>query len=524
MKTGEENNRPIYTLDIETDPFEHGKFPKPFVVGFYDGERFVYRWGRKCIEEMYEHVIQQKPGIIYVHNGGKFDVFYLLDWLERGLHIINGRIVKANIPTWTKRPHEFRDSFAIMPFALAKYKKDEIDYTHLRKDLRDKYREEILSYLLGDCKYLHELCVSFVARFGDKLTIGSTAFGELQGFYKQIRTLRVADDVDIRAHYYYGGRVQCFKKGVIKQPINVYDVNSMYPFVMREFKHPIGLPYSETRKVTPHTFFVSAEGLNFGAFPCRTDNGIRFDIERGIFHVTIHEWRAALELGLFRPTKIYRCINFDESTSFKKFVEKFYQDRKAAIVAGDKTHALFYKFVLNSCYGKFAQNPENFKEYQITKYGVVLENYEPEYIVGNRYIIWKRPTRLKTRYNVATAASITGAARSILLRAIANAKKPLYCDTDSIICEKLSGVEMHDSNLGAWKREASGDSIAIAGKKLYAVFSEEQCIKRASKGVQITPEEITRVACGETVVYKRDAPSFRWNGQVNFITRKIQLT
>ena len=43
--------------------------------------------------------------------------------------------------------------------------------------------------------------------------------------------LEASDDADIRKHYYYGGRVECFQKEVIDAPKGKpfsYDVNSMY--------------------------------------------------------------------------------------------------------------------------------------------------------------------------------------------------------------------------------------------------------------------------------------------------------
>ncbi len=42
--------------------------------------------------------------------------------------------------------------------------------------------------------------------------------------------------------FYYGGRVECFKKGIIEEKFSVIDITSAYPYAMI-FKHPIGVDY-----------------------------------------------------------------------------------------------------------------------------------------------------------------------------------------------------------------------------------------------------------------------------------------
>lgn len=540
---------PIYTLDIETDPFEHGKMIYPFCLGFYDGVTFKSTWGPKCVQEMRKWVEGLPAGIIYIHNGGRFDLFYLMDWLSGKMMIINSRIVRARMDTGSGI-HEIRDSYAIMPFALRQYKKDDIDYNLLRKEVREKHKKEIISYLKGDCVYLHELCSAFVEKFGPQITIGSTAMKELKKIH-QFQELNERDDEEIRSNYYYGGRVQCFQKGVVNQPVKIFDVNSMYPHAMQSFKHPLGAPVSVTKKISKNTCFVTAEGKNYGAFPSREKGGgLRFDIEEGTFGVSIHEWKTALALGLFVPSRIVRCYNFDNRGTFSDFVSHFYNARAEAKASNDATSALFYKYILNSAYGKFAQNPENYFDYKIAPdtEDFRMDGWEPDMIDDVfGHIIWRKPSDSFIRHNVATAASITGAARSILMRAIAYAKNPIYCDTDSIICEDLEGVEIDDKKLGAWKLEGIGSRAAVAGKKLYAIFSdtcpscgsqsqvkrheecfdkwhEHGCIKQANKGVRISPEEIEAVCSGHVIQFEKDSPSFKWDGTHKFIRRKVRMT
>ena len=559
-------SKPIYTLDLETDPFTKDEMVYPFAAGFYDGVTFKSTWGADCIAQMCRHIEKMPPGLIYLHNGGRFDIFFFLDWLSGKAVIINGRIVKARMQT-KLGVHQVRDSYAIMPFPLARTGlKDEIDYEKMRRGVREKHKTEILTYLKTDCTGLHELCTAFIDRFGPQLTVGATAMRELKKVHSFER-MNKQTDKELRELYYYGGRVQCFKKGILHGDFKVYDVNSMYPNAMKRFKHPLGKRLSSTQKIGKETFFVTAEGRNYGAFPSRgKDGGLRFDIEEGTFSVSIHEWKAAIALGLFEPRKIIRCDNFARSGTFEDFVDQFYGARIQAAGFGDHILALFYKYVLNACYGKFATNVTNFRDYTIEPDYKDLHRYLPDGKVDEtwwvahqinptfRLIVWEKPTDdVMGWHNVATAASITGAARSVLMRGLYASNEPIYCDTDSIICESMAGIEIDDTKLGAWKLEKTGNRAAIAGKKMYAIFSpvcpgcestasdifdgkcrDEKtrnkwhsnggCVKHANKGARISPLEIEAAAMGEEILFESIVPTLHWDGSHSWVKRRVRRT
>lgn len=528
---------PIYTADIETDPFQAGRYPKPFACDFYDGSTHSTFWGIDCIERMCSYIETKPTGIIYLHNGGRFDIYYLIK-MVRGYPalIINGRIVrtfcKSNSPS---HPHEVRDSYAIMPFALARYKKDSIDYTCMEVETREENRAEIIKYMQADTTYLHELCIGFLDLFGNKLTVGSAAMRELMKHH-QFESLSNKCDGEIRSEFYYGGRVQYFQRGILPGPWTVFDVNSMYPYVMKAYEHPTSMPSSDSTKIRKSTCFVKVRGKNYGAFPTRSKKGLRFDIEDGVFSVTIHEFNTALEYDLFKPDKIIRCVNFGCRSNFASFVDYVVGNKIAAEEIGDMRGRLFWKFISTSAYGKFAQNYDKYMEYCITEGDTNLTTqgwkpYETDDITKDRsYIIWKKKPELTNdrsarNYNVATGASITGASRAVLMESIAKATEPIYCDTDSIICRSLEGVSMDSKKLGGWKQEAIADTACIGGKKLYALFDKEGvCVKQANKGVNLTPEQIREVCEGKVITSERIAPSFHLDGSYNFITRKVRMT
>jgi hypothetical protein len=530
--------KPIYTFDIETDPFQYNRNPHPFCCGLYTGDEWFHTWGKNCIGRMQEILQRLPPGIVFAHNGGKFDYFFCMDWLSsrHRVMIVNGRLVRGQM--WRPDGHttELRDSYAIMPFALKNYEKDEIDYRTFEKEYREKHKKKILKYLKTDCTALHKLCVSFFDMFGDNLTIGGTSMKQLKKLHK-FDELTAEQDGHIRKSYYYGGRVQCFESGVrfpsAGNKFLAYDLNQCYPYSMRNFKHPISEPIvRQGGQITDKTFFVTVEGRNYGAFPQRTNDGLRFDLSSGVFSVSIHEFNAAIDTATFEIQSIREVVDFERSGNFDTFVDKYHHLRRASQLSGDKIGALFYKYVCNSAYGKFAQNPESYKDYMITdaftNLCVQLNDAEWEPCVvndGAGYIVWQKPSNMDTRYNVATGASITGAARSLLIRALAHAKRPLYCDTDSIVCEGLEGVRIDETELGAWKVEKTGDRFAIGGRKLYALFDGDECVKMASKGAKLTAEQIMQICSGDVIEWKKDAPSFDLKGHTTrFIHREIRQT
>lgn len=546
---------PIYTMDIETDPFKRDQVPVPFIIGLYDGLEMRYFEGdskEDCVSKMRCALEdgELEPGIVYMHNGGRFDFFYLLDLFEGRTMIIGSRIVRAFMPIGNNhrkqaklQRFEFRDSYAIMPFPLAEYQKDKIDIEILDRKNRNLpgNMEKIRSYLKGDCVYLWELCMGFQQEFGDFKTIASAAFHQLTSFHKYDQ-LPLSQDVELRSKFYFGGRVQCFEKGIIKKPITIYDVNSMYPYVMDTYFHPVSwcaaqddklhgwdIFTGEFTKEKLKTFFLTVEGENLGAFPQRAGDGsVDFTGGHGVYHVTIHEFLAAMQLDRFKLRRILAAYSFSDYARFHLFVDHFYKKREKAKATGDKMHSLFYKYILNSAYGKFGLNPENYFNWQVTKTSDPPKgNYwELDSVTQGKYYVWKQPNQLRWNVkNIGTAASITGAARSLLLRAVSTSDSVLYCDTDSIICTNFAGGAIDDKKLGAWKQEGTGVLAAIAGKKMYAIFDTDgTCIKHANKGVDLTPEEIRAVAEGQEILTWRDAPTFKRDGSAVFIHRTVRMT
>jgi len=551
----------IATFDTETDPFAPGRVVKPFTCGFYltDTQEYFDFWGDDCIDQFIVFLAANfEPGelSIFVHNGGNFDFYFMLDHFDKGHSpfIINGRLVKVEICG-----QEFRDSYSMIPVALGEYDKDSIDYRCMERGFRDTFKPKIREYQKRDCTALAELVTNWLDMFGNKKTMASVALPMLRS-YQGFDTLSESIDNEMRP-YYFGGRNQCFATGILQGNFKVYDINSSYPDVMRRFNHPISDKPIFEPKITSRTHFAKIRAWSLGALPIRNDNGsLSFPIGTFDFYACIHEIKAGLETGTLRIIKCYHSIYFEQEANFAAFIDHYYNLRLEAGSNGDEIRRLFYKLVMNSSYGKFAQDPRKYENWlfdpqeipkpfhcsecfdAINKKTYVSKckacetgDFDPYgwYLHTTREgtHIYAQPQRVRNGsfFNVATAASITSAARASLLRGIQAATRPVYCDTDSVICEHLestttNGITLHPKQLGAWDTEATGDTVAIAGKKLYAIFSKGEPIKKASKGVKLTANEILRVANGETIEYAQPAPKFKLDGSAQFTNRRIKAT
>lgn len=519
--------RKIATLDLETDPFLYGNTPLPFAAGFYNGDSYFQTWGDDCVLKMVEYLESlDEPHIIYVHNGGGFDFWYLQDWLTSPLFFIRTRLAKAGF----LGKHELRDSYRMIPVPLADYQKEKIDYNKFWYPEREKHKKEISYYLQKDCEYLYQLVTDFIDRYGMHLTIGAAAINELKKLHPQEHESESFDD-RFRP-WYMGGRNQCFEYGELHGNFKIYDVNSMYPYVMSHYKHPLGASFGKSKTIPDNRVsfaYITAESL--GALPVAF-KGLAFENGTQDFWACSHEIYKALDLGLLRIKKVHTCLTFNHSQDFRPFIDKFSALKIQCDETGDVGGRLFAKLLMNSSYGKFGQNPRKYTDCEIFDAidECIKAGYEPKMRMGNR-VIGARPAELNdwSFNNVAIAASITSASRAELLDGLHHAIRPVYCDTDSITCEHLDR-ECHNSKLGAWKLEAECDTLYIAGKKLYACYDKGQPLlikgkeKKACKGANLSAATIKDVTLGTVFANKIDAPLLKFGQDAKFIQRNIRAT
>lgn len=537
--------RKIATLDFETDPFLYDRYPIPFMGGLFDGENFYLFEGEDCVEELLFFLFD-KEWVVYAHNGGRFDYHFIAKYIPdfTDVQIIAGRVAKFTIGLC-----EFRDSINLLPISLDQYQKTAIDYAKFEKDVRHIHRNEIADYLKDDCVFLYEIITRFTNEYGRHLTQATAAMK----FWQKQSNIKLehsdAEYYDNFKSYYYGGRVQCFKKGIIKGEFLSADINSAYPFAMLS-DHPFGFDFFTLTPSVSEVIetieswqigFFKITAVAYGCLPFRNEknNSLEFpnDEKERLYYVTGHEVKAGLDTGTLEIKKVHELKIHCETVNFTEYVNHFYGLRLQAKKDGDQGLNIICKIFLNALYGKWASNPSKYRKY---KTGPVksLEwmkeelNYNFCGTLGTNLIFQKELEEEEQKYyNLATGASITGFVRAYLWRSIHASKNVLYCDTDCIVCENFDESARFGSALGEWEIEGYYNSVAIGGKKLYSMRyndnpknPKKSRYKKASKGSNLEPEQIYKVAEGETVEYLPMSPTYSAFNIPTFVKRKIKMT
>lgn len=300
---------------------------------------------------------------------------------------------------------------------------------------------------------------------------------------------------------YHGGRVECFRIGTFTDgPYYNLDINSMYPYVMKHYKVPTKLyKYYERIGLRDFAWIRKNYGYIVEA-TLRIEKPLLPAERRGRLVFPIGEvsgvfTKPELEHALIQGTllSVSRCALYTEESIFSRFVDFFYDARSRFKAAGNDSFAGFSKLILNSLYGKFGQQIDEWRFLGLnpdlgddagTTYDLTLGRqckYRrldgiSEISVGER-----------EGYNAfpAIASYITAAARVHLAKIIDQAgwSNVLYCDTDSVFVNQdgydlIKGF-LDPSTLGKLKVEAISKDVSLFGPKRYRFGDKER-----SKGIR----------------------------------------
>ena len=297
---------------------------------------------------------------------------------------------------------------------------------------------------------------------------------------------------------YRGGRVEVFRVGKFSGgPFYKLDVNSMYPYVMRNHNYSTTLFRYRDRgslldlKDKLERYHVVADCLintPEPAFPCIVDGHIAYPT--GIFRVALTTRGLEYVLSVGRILEVYRMAYYYYAPLFAKYVDYFYPLKSQYSREGNEVFREIVKGFLNYLYGKFGQRGLSDSivgscSVEDTKIVQVFDKeanvyYDLIYIGGQ---IIKRE-RQEESYNSfpAIAAEVTTNARLYLHSLITQAGRDhvFYVDTDSLIVDqeglnRLSG-RVQDHKLGYLKLEGITTEIEIRARKDYS-FGDKHRIK-----------------------------------------------
>jgi DNA polymerase family B len=312
---------------------------------------------------------------------------------------------------------------------------------------------------------------------------------------------------------YVGGRVECYRIGVVRGPIYRLDVNSMYPYVMRDGHFPVKL-ISTTRRATVADLrewcrdcCVTASVELFTdvpAYPVVHDRRLLFPINRFTTTLCTPELQLALEAG--HVARVYHVAVHERAVIFRDFVTELWELRRAAARAGDTLAVWLLKIFSNSLYGKFGQRGR-----------VYFEAGQVDFHESRSWLEYDMDTGTELKHRAlgglhqvfaddaeawnsmpAVAAHVTSYARRYLWELQQQAGRPevLYCDTDSLATTGAGHARLAHlidaEQLGALKLEGTEDWAIYHGPKDYEYPSHKKTKGIRSSAVWIDSRTVVQ--------------------------------
>lgn len=488
-----------FVFDVETK----GKRARPdaFIFGCIYGHN--YREVFYTIEQFKELLKHRRfrNSYIFAHNA-QFDLSCIFDNIIRNVDpraVFNNRFISAKYINGIT----FADSFNVFPTSVKKIgeqiglEKLEINEGFIDGTIREITHTEI-EYCIRDCEIVYEALAQIFEICGSiKITLAGLALALYRNTYLPV--VIKSDDNYIYDFFnsYYGGRVEAFVIG--KTNAHKYDINSMYPFAMREavFPNPLRLKELKGPSIKKFEYCLKRfEGMaevevyhqpgKVGYLPYKWKDKLCFPVGKFKGCWNFNELRYAIESGKVSVLSVARVVYGDRWKSpFVDFVNDIYAKRKAST----GIYNTIYKLLLNSLYGKFAQRIRFDQEYfdEIPyDYLIKLHNEGKKVEIVNfsqkRDDCYIRVYKDKNLHHTIPLLSsyITSFARVELLKYMIKHEKDLaYVDTDSLCLTEEQPY--NDLELGGLKKE-KGIMKYIHGNKSYEEEVEKQTVIKL-KGV-----------------------------------------
>ncbi len=534
-----------------------------------------------CLKLIIKYGLKKNIYIFFFHNLNKFDSYFILNALSTtsqfDIKLItrNNQVYKITlIDKTTNTKIEFRDSLLYLPISLEElsnifcfnYKK--LNFNHSNSNIKNyinnpDFKKELINYCLTDALVLQEGFENFLKHIRIKLDIEPLKSLSLPGISLRYYRSKFYDDKNLPIERldenkdsfirkgYRGGIVELFKPHLLNG--YHYDVNSLYPFIMKSYPMPIDIG-EWTDKIDIENFF------GFIKVEVTSPENIRipflsyYDEQMGLIS-PIGTWtevyfseeiKYALTLGY--KFKYIHGISYKKSILFDKFIDSLYTLR----LNYPKQNPLNFiaKLLMNSLYGRFGMRNEMLKSKiidnkEITKYisiydvssittfthkSLVSFNENPVLNKLNKllelnminiedyYKLSKKPSSLNESSAVQIAAAITAYSRIYIDRFKRDTHLDVYySDTDSIFCKNpLPISSISDTELGKFKLESKVKEGLFLSPKVYMVKKSDNTIDIKFKGLNkelLTETDIYDIYYNSTNVLKKISFNFKRNLQ-----------
>lgn len=425
------------------------------VIGCFDGKDY-YQF--RNVPDFLNHIMrwEYRHWRWFAHFGGRYDLNFIYDYLAANdtnakvSFYCSGSMVMAMDIRKGDCHARLCDSFRLLPASLrdltiafdVKHKKTKYDFEDMA------YGKELLEYNEQDCRGLYEVLETFFRETG--MMSETFASHSLKVWRKDFLRQTIWKPHERVSEFvrqgYHGGRVEVFKRQ--SEHLMCYDVNSMYPYVMRE---ELPMEYvAESRRLHDKYYgFVLADvnvpDTYIPVLPVRHEK-LFFPVGRFTAVWSVEELIVAENLGC-RIEKVRKVLYFKTAPILREFVEKLYQLKKYA----EEPTRTIAKYLLNSFYGKFGQAPV--KRVYTTENDAPVKSWPIVHPDGtpSGFAYYERESRAAYLLPHISAA-VTSKARLHLLSRLND--NIYYCDTDSVFTTDIIETS---KEIGGWSLVGEGE-------------------------------------------------------------------
>jgi hypothetical protein len=348
--------------------------------------------------------------------------------------------------------------------------KAEIELVRVMKDLRGKFQnvpnERIIEYTYTECDMLMRLMRKFIdalqaCKVKPRALYGPGAVASAYLEKMGIKRYMVALDeplATLSRTAYFGGRFDAAVYGWLEDCYQ-NDIKSAYPSRARylpclkcaEWEH---VTYNVRQHIAQHGLYHVSwhipEESRWGPFPHRTATGLIYYPYEGAGWYHAEEVKAAIEFygDAIKVTEGWSLISRCDHRPFA-FIDSLYALRKDLESSGNYDQGVVIKLILNSLYGKLAQQ------------------------VGHRK---DRPPPFQCFF---WAGEITAGTRAQILRTLAmDPDKVISIATDGIVVTELLDME-YGEELGQWDYKHLSTFAQLSNGVYHAVDDKGKHIDRA---------------------------------------------
>jgi hypothetical protein len=557
------------TWDIETEAWTRFLCGALYLPGF--GTQ-TFRWQEE--DDFVDALLAQEEMTLWAHFGGNFDMLWLAKHIaRRGISDFQYSLAGSAVAAMKIGNVTFRDSFRLIPMPLEKasqlgnVRKSEagVPFERFKRGMRESEYKKVIDYMVIDCIALYS-ALDAVSTFAERHdldlrpTIGASAWAtvERSGVEKADWKGSHASDLALyqRARQaYYGGRTQVF------QPVSAagyhYDINSAYPAALASLELPMGERTEVHGKQASRAYANGQLGLFRASvhvprdifvppLPVRTRFRSAYPVGR------FGGWWSGLELkGAEALGATIRRVDAGLVWSARGMVLEPFCRHVWALrdAAGPKTAwGAWLKWYANSLTGKLAMRPESESIVGAQEVSPCPASFDCRGVCDRKRrccrhhcsghcgatrplgpaelgLFARKKIHLARCAHVEWAAHLTAHARLEVARFAEGGDDAVYCDTDSLFCERRRNGDRIGPALGQWKLEDRyRDMLALAPKTYRYTDADTQKQVAASKGIANPLENFGLLEAGRPVTVEKGVMTFRSAVQTGDLFTRKKLT